>query len=73
MKQRHQRLVEFLNIDGDFDENDMNIEIFVNTKLENLEKLKFDDKKWEIDPKYFLIDGMLLFFLIYAIQCNSNS
>lgn len=32
-------------------------ELLINTKLENLERLKFDDQKWEIDETRFLIFG----------------
>ncbi len=47
-------MVNFLK-GRDIDENDLDDELLINTKLENLEKLKFDDQKWEIDPKKFII------------------
>lgn len=37
-------------------------ELLINTKLENLERLKFDDQKWEIDETRFLIFGKYLKF-----------
>ena len=37
------------------DETDLDDELLINTKFENIEKLKFDDQKWEIDPKKFII------------------
>lgn len=42
--------------EGDY--TDMETEALINTKLENLEKLKFDDQKWEIDPAKFIIYGI---------------
>jgi hypothetical protein len=48
-----------LNGGDDVDEDDLNEELLINTKLENLEKLKFDDQKWEIDQTKFIIYGEL--------------
>ena len=45
--------MRFLNIDGS-NEEDIPGEL-INTKLENLEKLKFDDETWQIDPTKFII------------------
>jgi hypothetical protein len=58
-KMKHKRLLEFLNVDGSDD--DMAIENIINTTKENLAKLKFDEKKWQIDPKNFQIDGNAIF------------
>ena len=42
------------------DENDLDEELLINTKLENIEKLKFDDQIWEIDPTKFIIYDKIL-------------
>ena len=58
LKNKHRRLLEFLNIDGDDEELDT--EMLINTKRENLEKMKFDDEHWQIPPTYFFVHRKLL-------------
>ena len=62
LKRKHKKLIQFLNdgkdFDGDFDEDAL-----INTKLENIERIKFDDKKWEIEPTNFVIFSGNLFYI----------
>lgn len=55
-KAKHRKLLDFLNEGEDADFDNMDVNEFINTKIENLEKLKFD-KTWQIDPTHFYIDG----------------
>ena len=48
--------MRFLNGE-DLDDADLEKELLINTKLDNIKKIKFDDKKWEIDPTRFIIHG----------------
>ncbi len=41
--------------DGNDADEDLDEEQLINTKLENLQKLKFDDQKWEIPLENFII------------------
>lgn len=52
-------MIGFLNGGNDLPE-DIAEELLINTKLENLERLKFDDQKWEIDETRFLIFGKVI-------------
>jgi hypothetical protein len=53
MQKKHKKLLNFLTGGEDvLDEDEL-----INLKLENLEKLKFDDEKWQIDPVRFIIHG----------------
>jgi hypothetical protein len=47
-------LLEFLTGESD-DMNDLESLGLLNTKIENLQKLKFDDQKWEIEATNFVI------------------
>ena len=38
------------NVVSDLDEDEL-----INTKLENLQRLKFDDQKWELERANFII------------------
>ncbi len=51
---KHKKLIRFLN-DGNEADEDLDEEQLINTKLENLERLKFDDQKWEILWENFII------------------
>lgn len=42
------------------EEGELNEEELINTKFENLQKLKFDDQKWEIDPTMFIVHHGIL-------------
>ena len=48
--------MDFLNGGNDLPD-DIAEELMINSKLENLEKLKFDNLKWEIEETRFLIHG----------------
>ena len=58
--------MNFLEGGDDADENLEEIQL-INTKLENLEKIKFDDQKWAIDPTRFIIHGRHLSNVPYHI------
>ena len=60
VKKKHKNFIRFLNGEEDLDDADLEKELLINTKLDNIKKIKFDDKKWEIDPTRFLIHGKLL-------------
>ncbi len=47
-------MLEFLTGESD-DMNDLESLGLLNTKIENLQKLKFDDQKWEIEATNFVI------------------
>ncbi len=51
---KHKKLIKFLN-DGQEADEGLDEEQLINTKLENLERLKFDDQKWEIMWENFII------------------
>lgn len=40
---------------GEVDDSTLDDEVIINKKFENLQKLKFDDQKWELDPTRFII------------------
>jgi hypothetical protein len=50
-----------LNYNGEPLDDLNDVERFINTKLEYLEKLKFDEKQWEINPANFYIDGITFY------------
>lgn len=52
LKNELKRILEMI-LDGDEVEFDQ--ETLINTKLENLKKLKFDESRWQIEPKKFII------------------
>ncbi len=62
LKKKHEDLINFLNGSGELDLED---ELLINTKLENLQKLKFDDQKWEIEPTQFIIYQGNIFVIKY--------
>ena len=53
-----------MNYNGEPLDDIKDVERFINTKLEYLERLKFDEKQWEINPINFYIDGINLFHKI---------
>ena len=55
---KHKNFIRFLNGGEDLDDADLEDELLINTKLDNIQKIKFDDKKWEIDPTRFIIHGI---------------
>ena len=57
IKNKHKNFIRFLNGEEDLDDADLEKELLINTKLDNIKKIKFDDKKWEIDPTRFIIHG----------------
>ncbi len=63
LKAYHRKLLDFLNYEGKPLDDIKDVETFINTKLEHLEKLKFDEEQWEVHPTNFTIDGMLYFNL----------
>ena len=54
---KHKDFLRFLNGGEEVDDGDLDEELLINTKFDNLKKIKFDDKKWEIDPTRFIIHG----------------
>lgn len=55
-------MIEFLNGGSNLDE-DLANELLINTRLENIQSLRFDDEKWEIDETRFLIFGKYIFYI----------
>ena len=45
-----------MNPNGEF-EGELDEDALINANWENLAKLKFDEKKWEIEPTRFMING----------------
>jgi hypothetical protein len=60
INKKHKNFMRFLNGE-DLDDADLEKELLINTKLDNIKKIKFDDKKWEIDPTRFIIHGNFIF------------
>jgi hypothetical protein len=52
LKEKHQKLISFLKNDSDMDIDENGL---INTDIKNVENMKFDDEKWEIDRPNFLI------------------
>lgn len=66
IKKHYKALLESLKGvvgDEDLDINDIDI---INSGIETLKKLKFDDKKWELDASNFIIHHGIYFIILFC-------